>query len=322
MSANDGKISNMTNMSGSASVDRSADFLEISDSSGPTTYKATPNFILGITGNPVGHTDTQTLSNKTLGNTNTVTLKGTLFTLQDDSDTTKQARFVMSGITTGTTRSYTLPNASGTLVDLASSQTLTNKTLTSPVISGGSIDNSTVTIDALTGHTSANTGTVYGISISSAVFTTNNIVPNNSLSNTGAFSSNWSWITWSPALTNLSGGTQSYAKYTQIGKKVSFRFKYTLAGAGISGSVSFTLPVTAHADYVSEDQPVNTTVFYDAGNNDYLGGLRFATATTVNLIVTNATGTYGTLATPLSSTVPFTWGSGDYITANGEYEAA
>lgn len=37
------------------------------------------------------------------------------FTLQDDGDATKQARFQLSGITTGTTRTYTLPNVSGSV---------------------------------------------------------------------------------------------------------------------------------------------------------------------------------------------------------------
>lgn len=63
----------------------------------------------------VGTTATQTLTNKTIGNTNTVTLKDANFTLQDDGDTTKQAVFQLSSITTGTTRTYTLPDASGTL---------------------------------------------------------------------------------------------------------------------------------------------------------------------------------------------------------------
>lgn len=63
----------------------------------------------------VSRTSTDTLTNKTLGNTNTVTLKDTLFTLQDDGDTTKQLQFQLSGITTGTTRTLTVPNASGTI---------------------------------------------------------------------------------------------------------------------------------------------------------------------------------------------------------------
>lgn len=41
-------------------------------------------------------------------------------------------------------RTVTIPNASGTLVTLAATQTLTNKTLTSPVISGGAIDNAVI----------------------------------------------------------------------------------------------------------------------------------------------------------------------------------
>ncbi len=68
----------------------------------------------------VGDNTTDILTNKTLGNSNTVTLKDTLFTLQDDGDTTKQARFQLSGITTGNTRTYTLPDSSGTLLTSAS----------------------------------------------------------------------------------------------------------------------------------------------------------------------------------------------------------
>lgn len=57
----------------------------------------------------------------------TVTAKDVNFTLQDDLDNTKQARFQLSGITTGTTVTYTLPAGSAgasTLVDLITSQTI------------------------------------------------------------------------------------------------------------------------------------------------------------------------------------------------------
>ncbi|USN97119.1 MAG: hypothetical protein H6797_00850 [Candidatus Nomurabacteria bacterium] len=58
---------------------------------------------------------TATLQNKTLDNSNSLTLKDANLTIQDDSDTSKQAKLQLSGITTGTTRTYTLPDASGTV---------------------------------------------------------------------------------------------------------------------------------------------------------------------------------------------------------------
>jgi hypothetical protein len=72
---------------------------------------------------------TKTLKNSVLDNTNSATLKDTAFTLQDDGDVTKQARFQLSGIATATLRTYTLPNASTTLVGADTTQTLTNKSV-------------------------------------------------------------------------------------------------------------------------------------------------------------------------------------------------
>lgn len=47
------------------------------------------------------------------------------FSIVDPTDNTKVAQFSVSGNTTATTRTYTLPNASSTLVDLATTQTIT-----------------------------------------------------------------------------------------------------------------------------------------------------------------------------------------------------
>lgn len=77
---------------------------------------------------------TENFSNKTLDNTNTITLKDTLFTVQDDGDTSKQMKFQLSGITTATTRTMTVPDADGTIVirDAVYENTLTttNNTVT------------------------------------------------------------------------------------------------------------------------------------------------------------------------------------------------
>lgn len=98
----------------------------------------------------VGTDATQSLSNKTLDNTNTVTVKDTLLTIQDDGDTSKQLRFQASGITTATIRTLTAPDANTTIVGTDATQTITNKNLASST-------------NSLTGATAAsftNTGTV------------------------------------------------------------------------------------------------------------------------------------------------------------------
>lgn len=65
----------------------------------------------GLTGTATNGQLPTTLSSKTLDNTNTITLKDTLFTLQDDGDTTKQGRFQLSGLSAAVTRAWTMPNA-------------------------------------------------------------------------------------------------------------------------------------------------------------------------------------------------------------------
>lgn len=56
-----------------------------------------------------------TVTSGTISNTVTVTLKDTLFTLQDDGDTSKQLQFQLSGITASTTRTLTAPDYTGTI---------------------------------------------------------------------------------------------------------------------------------------------------------------------------------------------------------------
>ncbi len=53
---------------------------------------------------------------------------------KNNADNTKLLRLDLSGITTGTTRTLTIPNVSDTIVVLGATQTLTNKTLTTPTI--------------------------------------------------------------------------------------------------------------------------------------------------------------------------------------------
>ncbi|MCK1501508.1 hypothetical protein [Bradyrhizobium sp. 188] len=70
-----------------------------------------------------------TLSGATIDNSNTVALKDSLFTLQDDGDATKQAKFQLAGIASGQTRAFALPDANTTLVGTDVAQTLSNKSI-------------------------------------------------------------------------------------------------------------------------------------------------------------------------------------------------
>lgn len=139
---------------------------------------------------------------------------------------------------------------------------------------------------------------------------------------TGAGQPGGAWTTWTPTFVNLSGGTLNFSKYTQIGKTIHYRIKYTLAGAGVAGAVTFTLPVNAHADYSNANEIMDATgSVFDANGALHNIIVRWASASTFSILVDNVSGSYGQ-SSNLSSTVPFTWASGDFITVNGTYEAA
>ena len=91
-----------------------------------------------------------TLTGITSLTSDAVVAKANGFRVIDNTDTTKQVAFDASGIATSTTRTLTVPNASDTLVLLAESQTLTNKTLAfgSNTISGTLAQFNTAVSDA------------------------------------------------------------------------------------------------------------------------------------------------------------------------------
>lgn len=132
-----------------ATSNLSIDYLPIVDTTNSTTKKITPANLFGITSNPVGLTDTQTLTNKIL----------TAPTISSP---------VLSGTVTGTYTFAGTPTFPATIVTTTGSQTLTNKILTSPTINAPTVTNMSATQDTVVGFTTANSGTVYGIPITAA----------------------------------------------------------------------------------------------------------------------------------------------------------
>jgi hypothetical protein len=314
-------------------IDGSADWLAIDRTSLGVTQKINRQTFLGVTGTPADLSTAQTFTNKIIGNTNTITAKDGSFTLQNTADATKQAVFSLAGITTATTRTLTLPNASVTLASLSGIETFTNKTLTSPVISGGSIDNSTITVDSIAGHTSSTIVSVAGLSISSGVLNTANAVTATSIADgaiqpkalTTGTGSGWSWASWTPTFTNLTSGNGVLAaRYIQVGKTVFFRIGFVLGTtSAVSGEISFTLPVTAvtYNTGTGNNTQIGTAWIDDAGVANYQGSVLITSTTQAALRVSNAAGTY-LQSTSVSSTIPMTWGTSDAFGLQGYYEAA
>jgi hypothetical protein len=130
--------------------------------------------------------------------------------------------------------------------------------------------------------------------------------------------------TFTTTWTNLTvgNGTTSY-KYMQQGKWVRgfvwIKFGTT---SSISGTVSFSLPVTAATLTAGSDvAQIGTLRILDSGVASYYGPVKLTSTTTARTGVLKADSTY-VLDVALSSTVPMTWGTNDELYATFEYIAA
>lgn len=128
------------------------------------------------------------------------------------------------------------------------------------------------------------------------------------------------WFNFVPTLANLAGGTLNYYKYQIVDHTVNLRLKYTLAGAGVSGIPAFTVPATISSAMISNTEiPTFSVIFTDISVGGFPGWLSWESSTTFRLIALNTAGTYMVTA-GTSSTVPFTWASGDVISVSLSYE--
>lgn len=107
------------------------------------------------------------ISSGVYGTTAQITIADGKLSITGSSDTTKVAQFEVDGFTTATTRTFTLPNASTTVVGTDTTQTLSNKTLTAPTING--VVGGTTTSQTITALTAA---TINGVAAPTAQYTT------------------------------------------------------------------------------------------------------------------------------------------------------
>ena len=129
------------------------------------THVEASTSVHGVTGSVVGTTDTQTLTNKTL--TSPVI---TSLTLGDgnivfEGSTADAYETTLTVVDPTADRTVTIPNATTTLVGTDTTQTLTNKTLTSPTITGTGAIAGTFTGNItgnVTGNVSGSSGSTTG----------------------------------------------------------------------------------------------------------------------------------------------------------------
>lgn len=133
----------------------------------------------------------QTLTNKSLSDSSTF--------ITDESDSSKKAQFQVSGIATGQTRTFSLPDVSGTLITSADTGTVSNIMLAGSIsqdklagsIPNGKLENSSVTIGSTVLSLGNTATTLAGLTSVTATTFTGNLTGNV----TGALSGNASTAT-------------------------------------------------------------------------------------------------------------------------------
>lgn len=257
------KVTDLTALT-AGQVDRATDVIEISDVSASQSKKVTPNALMNISGNAVGDTDSQTLTNKTL---TAPTISGP----------------TLSGTVLGT---YTLggtPTFPSSVATLTGIQTLTNKTLTSPTINTATIVNPTITADSIAGFSSSTTGTIYGVSVTAGVINTANTVNGASLVAASVGST--------ALATNALQGNQIATTAIFLG----FSTTTTSQGSIVSTetdlttlAVTVTVPAGSRAVKITADVWVSSTISADIARlfikegATYLGSNTTSLATTPN----------------------------------------
>lgn len=127
------------------------------------------------------------------------------------------------------------------------------------------------------------------------------------------------WADYTPTLTNFSG-TVDAARYVAVGKTTFVHVEITLDAAA-TGALIISLPSTARSLNSTYNYFGSSAFLDDSASTLYPGGVRYNTSTTAVLTVHNIASGSFVRNSNSSATVPFTFASGDVVTANFYYEA-
>jgi hypothetical protein len=254
----------------------------------------------------------QSMSGKTLDNTNIITVKDGSFTLQDDVDATKQARFQLSGIATGSTRVFTMPNDDAVLVGDDTTQTLTNKTIsglnnTFSNVPNSALTNSSVTVTAGNGLSGGGTASLGGsvtlslpaTGIAANTYGSSSAIPVIGVDVYGRVTSIGTQAVAMPANMATTDGSQTLTNKTISGLNNTFSNIPNLAltnssvtvtaGTGLSGGGSMSLGGSVTLSLTSNSVTVSAGNGLTGGGSVSLGG-----SVTLSLPATGvAANTYG-----------------------------
>lgn len=240
-------------------------------------------------------TGVENITNKTLDNTNTVTLKDSLFKLQDDGDTTKQANFQLSGLTTGTSYVYTLPN-------LAAATLATINTLTQTFSGTTTFSGATGTFGSSTAAGTYSLGSGATINAATRVINIGNAGVSGSIININAGSA----VAGATGTFTVNSATSVFSKLTTNG------FVTTSGG---TGTLSVTVPGTGVATWIATPSSANlaAAITDETGS----GVAVFGTAPTISGATLTTTSVNGVTLTTGGGTTTFLNANGAYSTPAG-----